>query len=148
MQKTSGKFESFGDHFGTLHLTKTIQKLIVFYHFSKTARSRLGTFLEDFGLHFGLLWGTFGIKKSSKKTIPKKHRKIIEKRSQNGSPGDPKIETFRRHFATLSRGPFWGSKWSQNEPKMDPKMDPKWTQKWTQKSTKNREKMIPKRNQS
>ena len=40
-----------------------------------------------------------------------------------GGPGDPKIDTFRAHFVTLSPGPLWGSKWSQNGLKMEPKWE-------------------------
>ena len=40
-----------------------------------------------------------------------------------GGPGDPKIDTFRAHFVTLSPGPLWGSKWSQNGFKMEPKWE-------------------------
>ena len=38
-------------------------------------------------------------------------------------PEDLKINTFRARFVTLSPGPLWGSKWSQNEIKMEPKWE-------------------------
>ena len=40
-----------------------------------------------------------------------------------GGPGDPKIDTFRAHFVTLSLGPLRGSKWSENGVKMEPKRE-------------------------
>ena len=49
-----------------------------------------------------------------------------------GGPGDPKIDTFRAHLVTLSLGPFWGRKWSQN----GFKMEPKWEQNEAQMETK------------
>ena len=45
-----------------------------------------------------------------------------------GGPGDPKIDTIRAHFVTLSLGALRGSKWSQNGLKMEPK--------WEQNGTK------------
>ena len=53
---------------------------------------------------------------------------LIENTSQMGGPGDPKIETFRAYFVTLSPWPLRGSKWGQNGPKWsqnDAKMEPK-----------------------
>ena len=52
------------------------------------------------------------------------HDFLIENTSQMGGLGDPKIETFRAHFMTLSLGPGtppgkqMEPKWSQNGAKM------------------------------
>ena len=60
-----------------------------------------------------------------------------------GGPGDPKIKTFHAHFVTLSPGPLWGSKWSQN----GPNMEVKWRFNET-KMDKNGANMEPRRNQN
>ena len=69
MQKTSGQLDSLGDHLGTLHLLKTIEKQMVFPQFQKQLSQVWGAFLGNFGLHCGLLWGTFGIQKSIQNAI-------------------------------------------------------------------------------
>ena len=86
--KTSGQFESFGDHFGTLHLTKTIQKQIVFFIIFQ---KQLGHVWERFWKILGSILGSCRAPFASKNQSKKGSQKNTEKSSKNGPKMGPKM---------------------------------------------------------